>query len=167
LSTHSLSDPPPTTSPYLIRQFMRADAPADFALALALRQAVFVEEQSVPIEEEQDAYDDEAMHWLLLDAATLAPLSTARLLPYQEGCQMRPVAKIGRVAVKKARRGQQLGAIIMAEILAFARREGYEQAILDAQVQVIPFYEKLGFVTEGEEFLDAGIQHYRMRSVLR
>jgi predicted GNAT family N-acyltransferase len=167
LSTHSLDDQPPTLSPYVIRQFNRQGSASDFERALALRIEVFVEEQAVPIEEEQDEADDEAMHWLILDSATLTALCTARMVPYQEGCQMRPVAKIGRVAVKKTMRGKQLGALIMGEILATVQREGYDQAILDAQVQVIPFYEKLGFVTEGEEFLDAGIRHYRMRSVLR
>lgn len=167
MSIHSLDEQPPIVSPYVIRQFDRAGSPADFERALALRLEVFVSEQAVPIEEEQDEADDEAIHWLILESATLSPLCTARMLPYQEGCQMRPVAKIGRVAVKKSMRGKQFGALIMGEIMATVQREGYDQAILDAQVQVIPFYEKLGFVTEGEEFLDAGIRHYRMRSVLR
>jgi predicted GNAT family N-acyltransferase len=89
------------------------------------------------------------------------------MVAYQEGCQMRPVAKIGRIAVSQARRGQKLGDWIMREILQTVREEGYEQAILDSQTQAISFYEKLGFVAEGEEFLDAGILHYRMRLVLR
>ncbi len=43
-----------------------------------------------------------------------------------------------------------------------ARELRLEPVILDAQVQVIPFYEKLGFVAEGPVFDDAGIPHRRM-----
>ncbi|MFY9494463.1 MAG: GNAT family N-acetyltransferase, partial [Limnochordia bacterium] len=35
--------------------------------------------------------------------------------------------------------------------------------IVDAQLQAIPFYSRLGFVAEGDEFLDGGIPHRRMR----
>lgn len=150
-----------------IKRFRREESPADFERAIHLRTVVFVEEQAVPVEEEQDAYDDEAMHWLIVEAATCEALATGRMVAYQEGCQMRPVAKIGRIAVSKARRGQRLGDWIMREILKTVHSDGYEQAILDSQTYAIPFYEKLGFVAEGEEFLDANIRHYRMRLVLR
>ena len=33
---------------------------------------------------------------------------------------------------------------------------------LHAQVDVIPFYEKIGFIKEGDQFEEAGIQHYKM-----
>jgi predicted GNAT family N-acyltransferase len=33
---------------------------------------------------------------------------------------------------------------------------------MHAQQQVIPFYEKLGFVKEGDIFEEAGIMHYKM-----
>ena len=37
------------------------------------------------------------------------------------------------------------------------------EAVADAQVRAIGFYERLGFRAEGGEFLDAGIPHRRMR----
>lgn len=159
-------EPPTATSTIVIRRFTREESPLDFDLAMALRMEVFVEEQSVPVEEELDAYDDEAIHWLVLNLGTLEILATGRLISYQEGCQMRPVAKIGRIAVKRSMRGKRLGELVMREILATAMEQGYEQAILDAQVQALPFYEKLGFVAEGDEFLDANIPHYAMRYML-
>ena len=42
-------------------------------------------------------------------------------------------------------------------------RDRFNSFVLDAQIQVIPFYERLGFVAEGDVFLDAGIEHRRMR----
>jgi len=155
-----------TATPYVIRRFSREESPLDFELALSLRMEVFVEEQAVPEEEELDGKDDEAIHWLVLNTYTLETIATARMLPCQEGCQLRPVAKIGRVAVKRSMRGRRLGELVMQEVLETVAEQGYDQAILDAQVQALPFYEKLGFVVEGDEFMDAGIPHYRMRCVL-
>ncbi len=42
----------------------------------------------------------------------------------------------------------------------FARATGF---VLDAQIQALPFYEKLGYVAEGDVFMDAGIPHLLMR----
>jgi predicted GNAT family N-acyltransferase len=163
--TESANQAPDSTG-LTMKRFRKSESPSDFEQALHLRTVVFVDEQAVPMDEERDEYDDEALHWLILDDATGEPVATGRMMSYQEGCQMRPVAKIGRIAVSRARRGQKLGDWVMREILNTVREAGYAQAILDAQTQVIPFYEKLGFVAEGDEFMDAGISHYRMRLVL-
>lgn len=158
--------PEPETCPH-VRRFLKIDSPEDFERAIRLRTAVFIEEQSVPVELELDEFDDEATHWLLVQPETGEPVATGRLLSYQEACQSRPVAKIGRIAVSRTVRGQRLGERLMREILAYARAEGFEQAILDAQTRVLPFYEKLGFVKEGFEFIEADIPHYRMRLLFK
>lgn len=152
---------------FTIRRFRREDSPVDFELAMALRTEVFVGEQNVPPDRELDEYEDECLHWLFLDSATCEPIAAARFRPYQEGCQMRPVAKLERIVVKKSLRGQKLGDKLMQDMLAYVRAEGFEQAILDAQTQVVGFYETFGFESEGDEFMDAGIPHYRMRLILR
>lgn len=128
---------------------------AERAQCLAIRMAVFVDEQQVPAELEMDEYDDIATHLLLAEDGM--PLATARLL------DKHGVAKIGRVAVVKAARGRGLGLRVMETVLAEARRLGFTWAMLDSQTYAIPFYEKLGFAAEGEEFDDAGIPHRLMR----
>jgi len=151
---------------FVIKSFTKEARPGWFDEAMVIRETVFIEEQAVPENEERDDYDETAMHWLAWTADTETPVATARMIPYQEGCQMRPVAKIGRVAVLKTHRGTGLGKILMDAVLAACIDEGYDQAILDAQTRVIPFYERLGFISEGEEFLDANIPHFRMRKSL-
>jgi predicted GNAT family N-acyltransferase len=133
---------------------------------MGLRTEIFVDEQGVPPECEQDEYEDDCLHWLMLDSSTGVPVATGRMRAYQEGCQIRPVAKLERIAVNKNLRGRKLGERLMRDMLAHIRTDGYEQAILDAQVPVLGFYEQFGFVAEGDEFMDAGIPHYRMRLVL-
>ena len=41
--------------------------------------------------------------------------------------------------------------------------EAFERTIyLHAQIQVVEFYQKLGFVKQGNLFEEAGIKHYKM-----
>lgn len=129
---------------------------------LSIRVAVFVEEQKVPQELELDENDLTAAHFLATVSGVAA--GTARLVDYLDHGSR--VAKIGRVAVLPEYRRRRVGEAIMRAVLQTARELGYQEALLDSQTYVVPFYERLGFVAEGEEFLDAGIPHYRMRRKL-
>ena len=130
---------------------------ADRAEAMRIRFAVFVEEQRVPPELETDAYDVMAVHLLAVEEETGEPIGTARIADMGGG-----IAKIGRVAVLTGYRGQGVGEALMREALNRARRTGHTVALLDAQIPVLGFYERLGFVAEGPVFDDAGIPHRRM-----
>ena len=70
---------------------------------LAVRRTVFVVEQGVPEEEEQDEHDVVAIHFLATDAKGTA-LGTARLLP---------TGRIGRVAVLREWRRHGVGRTLM------------------------------------------------------
>jgi len=119
-----------------------------------LRMEVFVEEQGVPPWEELDAEDETAEHFVAEDSGQV--VGTARLVNKGDG-----VGKIGRVAIHKAYRGRGIGRNLMRYVMEVGFRR-FHTLILDAQVTVIPFYERLGFVAEGDVFLDAGIEHRRM-----
>ncbi len=123
--------------------------------ALEIRCRVFVEEQGVDPALEIDDYDGVAWHVLARLDGT--PVGTARLVMLD---QQR--AKIGRVAVLPEYRGQGIATQLVKLLMEYSRREGRTQAILDAQLTVIPLYEKLGFEAVGEVFLDADILHRRM-----
>lgn len=137
----------------IARAFTKADLDACFAI----RREVFVEEQAVPEAMEYDEFDATALHFLARREG--APAATARVV-FKEGGR---VAKIGRVAVRQALRGGGLGAAIMRAIEADPALEGAEQLVLEAQSYAIPFYERLGYAAEGEEYLDVGIPHRMMR----
>jgi formyltetrahydrofolate-dependent phosphoribosylglycinamide formyltransferase len=135
----------------------RPVAPDDAGLlqcAFAIRKEVFCAEQMVPEDLELDEYD--AVAWHFLAFVDGVPAATARLL--SKG----GAAKIGRVAVLKRFRGRGLGRKIMEWAMYIAKDLKLQPMILDAQVPVIPFYEKLGFVADGPVFNDAGIPHRRM-----
>lgn len=133
----------------------------DIDKAMKVRLAVFVEEQNVPLELEQDELDAEALHLLAIDTKTKDAVGTARMLDKGNG-----IAKVGRVAVLPAYRSLGIGAALMRAAIKSARELDFTTMILDAQVTVIPFYEKLEFVAEGPVFDDAGIPHRRMTLAL-
>nr|WP_295708540.1 GNAT family N-acetyltransferase [uncultured Halomonas sp.] len=119
--------------------------------ASEIRRKVFIDEQNVPQEEEWDGLDTECLHFLaMLDGQ---PVGTARLLPD---------AHIGRVAVLANARGTGIGVLLMQAAIEAARQAGHPQVVLSAQVHALAFYERLGFITHGEEFMDAGIPHREM-----
>ncbi len=129
----------------------------------ALRMQVFVEEQKVPVEEELDAYDSTATHFLIRkhpapENTDSGIVGTARLVDKGEG-----VGKIGRVALHLEHRGVGAGAKLMRYIEQYARSQGYTELILEAQTYAIGFYEKLGYVAEGDVFMDCDIPHRLMR----
>ena len=126
----------------------------DLDACLALRRAVFIEEQAVPEELELGEYDATALQLL----ATLdgRPVGTARML--LKGA----TGKIGRVCVLRDLRGQGVGAALIRAAVEELRKLGLAQAKLGSQVHAIPFYEKLGFAAEGPVYDDAGIPHRDM-----
>lgn len=131
----------------------------DIAACLALRRAVFVEEQGVCEADEVDGRDMDALHLL----ATLAdePAGTARLL-IADG-----TLKIGRVCVVRPHRGAGLGAALIREALRVAAdHHDVHRAKLGAQLHALSFYEKLGFTAYGPVYDDAGIDHRDMEQIL-
>ncbi len=140
-------------------QFFRQPSPL-WTAAVALRYAVFVHEQQVPEELEIDEQDAGAQHLLVQDGTGLA-LGTLRILVKGK------IAKIGRVAVAAEARNQGIGTEMMRRTLAYCRSLHLESVALDSQTYITPFYEKLGFLVNGEVFMDAGIPHIHMTRSLR
>jgi len=127
---------------------------AEFAKAYSIRLRVFVREQGVPKEIELDEEDKTATHFLA--ALDGRPVGTARLII------KRGEARIGRMAVLKSCRSKGVGKELLKSAVRLARQRGVRKIFLHAQVQVIGFYEKMGFRSVGPAFTEAGIRHRKM-----
>ena len=68
-----------------------------------------------------------------------------------------------RNAVLKKFRGNNYGYYIMQKIHTFLIEKQFKIAQLSAQLYAIEFYEKLGYESFGEIYLDAGIKHKAMK----
>lgn len=117
-----------------------------------IREAVFVVEQGVPLEMEYDECDSGSLHVVAFGPAG-ETIGTGRLLP--DG-------HIGRLAVLRDWRGKGVGTALMCRLMDAARRQGVAELALHAQVSASGFYERLGFVARGEEFMEVGIPHVLM-----
>lgn len=122
----------------------------------AIRRQVFIEEQGIPADMEWDAADASCLHALARNRFGV-PLATGRMLEHVPG-----VAKIGRMAVLRSMRGTQIGRQVLDALMAEARKQGYREVLLHAQLSAESFYLRAGFQRRGEAFEEAGIGHVEM-----
>ncbi len=121
-----------------------------------LRIEIFVKEQGVPEENEFDDFDLQVPHLVIFSDGEA--VATGRNIPYGEN-----TVKIGRIAVKKEKRGLHLGEKIVKELLRKAKEDGAKTVKVGAQTHAVGFYEKCGFSLVGTpEYLEENIPHYDM-----
>lgn len=126
--------------------------------ALDLRHEVFCVEQGVTLAEERDGRDAEALHLVAVEDGVV--IGTCRLLV--EGATV----KLGRMAVSRSRRGLGLARALLRAADGEARALGAERIVLGAQLTAQALYERAGYESYGEVFLDAGIEHVMMGRAL-
>lgn len=67
-----------------------------------------------------------------------------------------------QVSVHPDLRGQDIGTRIMEKAHDIMREEGATRCMLHARDTAVRFYEKLGYVAEGDYFEDVGVPHILM-----
>lgn len=120
-----------------------------------LRYDTFVVERGVPEDIEFDGKDGEFLHFTLWEndevVACLRANENGKLL------------HMGRFAVKKELRKNGYGRILMQELLKYAKENGFLGVELSAVKTAVGFYEKQGFETEGDYYLETGVPHIYMK----
>ncbi len=121
-----------------------------------IRSKVFVVEQEC-VYQDIDEYDKISYHVMLVDDDGIQ--AYARVIPAK---QRYDEVSIGRVISMKRRCG--LGLELMRHAIKTAcDKFDAKEIVIGGQVYAIPFYEKAGFKTFGEEYLEDGISHVHMR----
>ena len=133
---------------------VRVARAADLPALLALRHEVFCVEQGVPVELERDGKDASALHLVAIDHGVV--IGTCRILTGQE------TWRLGRMAVQADRRADGVGRGLMDLAHREARVAGARRVSLAAQIPVRGFYERQGYISQGEVFMEAGIPHILM-----
>lgn len=118
-----------------------------------IRQRVFVDEQNVDPLLEYDNYETIATHYLL--SVEGEAVATARWRETPKGI------KLERFATLDAYRNRGLGDILLEQVLKDTRPSG-KMIYLHSQLRAIPFYKRHGFITKGEQFSEADIEHFEM-----
>jgi predicted GNAT family N-acyltransferase len=122
------------------------------------RRKIFIDEQKVAYPDEFEGSEDRYIHCCLYMNNELA--AYARVTGEDD------YAKISRVSVRMDCRGSGIGNKIMQRAEIEAYKTGYKKSIIHAQLQALGFYKKLGYIVNGEEFVEAGISHIEMKKVL-
>jgi predicted GNAT family N-acyltransferase len=135
-----------------------AHTQSEVAAALELRGRVFCEEQGVSFEADQDGRDPEATHIVAVEDGVV--IGTCRLLFRGS------VARLGRLAVQRERRGESVAEQILHEADRIATDAGSESIALHAQTYAQALYERAGYEEYGPTFVEEGIEHVAMEKRL-
>ena len=124
---------------------------------LQLRSEVFVVEQNC-IYQDPDGKDQYAWHLMGMDKSQL--VAYARI--FAAGATYSNPS-IGRVVTSPSKRGSGLGRELMEKSIQECESLfGNTSITLGAQVYLRKFYESLGFIVSGEEYVEDGIPHVTM-----
>ncbi len=124
----------------------------DLQQVFAIRRKVFVDEQNCPPELEWE-FEEESVHFL--GKFNGAPAGASRWRKTEKGY------KLERFAVLKEFRGKGMGQALVAAVISDLPKDA-EYVYLHAQLDAMPLYAKFGFTKAGEQFEEAGIQHFKM-----
>ena len=127
--------------------------------AKTIRQIVFEDEQGFV--DEFDDTDNIATHFVMFDEAE-RPVATCRVFRDVE----RNTYILGRLAVIKEYRHQNIGTLIMQEAEKYIHNIGGKSIALHAQCQAAGFYNKQGFEQFGNIDDEQGCPHVWMKKIL-
>lgn len=151
----------------------------DLYHSLKARSQVFVVEQNCAYQD-MDEVDFDCLHLIAHQNQALA--GYCRIIPPEfnklksnlsasvDGAGIKtahpptPMPAIGRVLVLAEHRGDGLARQIMTQAIAHCRKRYGKKTpiIISAQTYLLGFYESLGFVPEGDRYLEENIEHVKM-----
>lgn len=125
---------------------------------LRIRQDVFVVEQTCAYND-IDGNDDAWLHVFAKNGDAIVAYARLRL----ENERQEPIARIGRVLVAMQARHQGLARQLMQHCIEHIHTAAPNRVIqLSAQCYLLEFYNSLGFVEVGYEYLEDDIPHHDM-----
>jgi len=123
--------------------------------AFSIRKEVFVKEQGVPLEDEFDQFDtlDGQCEHIIVDYKE-QPVGTGRLR-FVDG-----VGKLERICILEPYRKYGLGKRIIEALEEIAEERGASKVKLHGQTHAEGFYQKFGYRTASEVFMEDGDSTY-------
>lgn len=124
---------------------------------LKVRSQIFIVELKMNCLE-IDGMDYSALHFFLEE--------DGKILAYLRAFNREDVLKIGRVLSICHNKGY--GTELMQKTMLYAQQNlKVKKFRLDSQKQAVRFYQKLGFKTVSDEFLEEGVPHFKMEISLK
>ena len=133
----------------------KVTTPSLMSAALYIRTKVFIKEQNISVEDEYDVDESNFTSFVLFKENK--PIGTIR---YSYTPKTR-TALLGRLAILKSERGNSYGRLLIHYLEAILKRKyGNLTIAIHGQAQLKTYYEKEGYITSGDLFIEAGIPHY-------
>ncbi len=126
---------------------------------MKIRNQVFTLEKGVSKEievDENDCLNERCNHFLIQYEEK--DIGTIRCLHTPEN-----TIRIQRFCFLKAYRGMGFGKTVMAYLENYYKNEGVTEIEMDAKYEVFSFYEKCGYRKISDVFIEADIEHVKMR----
>jgi len=142
----------------IIREINKPD---DLLKIFKLRIEIFIFEQKCPIEEEFDNYDNpasESIQFIVEENGKC--VGTARIVNYKDK------TKIERVCIIKNKRKLNIGSQLMNHMHNYLKKNDTNIVEISAQITAINFYKNLGYVEEGTQYIEVGINHIKMKKLI-
>ena len=138
---------------FIVKSFDELTARELYEIVRA-RQEIFLMEQNI-VCRDFDGVDYEALHCFLWE--------DDRVVAYMRAFMREGEIHLGRFLT--VRHGEGLGRRLMADALPVVKAKfGCESITFHAQRHAEGFYQKLGFVTVSDVFLEEGIEHVIMHN---
>ncbi len=144
-----------TFSPARVASLRLAASAAELEGHFAVRRAIFVEQQRL-FEDDRDAHDAHALHAVAV--ADGAVIGAVRLYVVE-----RTLWKGDRLAVLP---GHRAGPDLVNFAVRMAGERGGTRMIAQVQVANVRFFERLGWVCDGEPAMYRGVMHQPMAIAL-
>ena len=127
---------------------------------MRLRQEVFVVEQNC-VYLDADGLDQASWHLMAFNE-NKDLVAYARLIP--KGVSYADAISFGRVLTASSIRKQGKGRVLLKRILEYCESIfGEETIIIGAQSYLLNFYKSFAFQAIGDEYLEDGIPHFKMK----
>ena len=132
-------------------EIMRAAEEWQRAGAYSVRIQGMNRQHHISLRDEFDEHDGEGTRYIvLLDDGY--PIATCRFYPGGDDTVI-----LGRVVVLPEYRGRHLGQAVVEEAEKWIRECGYTRIVIDSRMEVVPFYEKLGYVSDCGGTVHSGV----------
>ena len=143
-------------------EVIRAEEEWQRAGAYSVRIQGMNRQHHISLREEFDEHDTDGTRYIvLLDDGY--PIATCRF--YEISTKE---VILGRVVVLPEYRGKSIGRKVVEESEKWIKELGYDEIIIDSRVEVVSFYEKLGYVSiDGSLIKSGNFDCTRMHKILR
>lgn len=128
----------------------------EYQQTLALRERVLRIPLGLKLSDIDTDDEDQQLHFAIFDEWSLLACVVAK--PLGSGA-----VKLRQMAVCPQQQGKGVGRHLLEFVEDALRQRGFQRIEMSARQSAIGFYEKLGYRTTGESYIEQGIPHIKMQ----